>query len=117
MTAKPLTDFDQAVAFALTLPDTELGTSYREPAVKVRGNARAFLNVGHEPDTSFVLHLDRNTIEVIKQTDPETFWQSPHYQGYAAVLVRFDSPDPPRVREVIARSRDYVAALKPPRRR
>ena len=27
--------FDEAVAFALTLPDTELSTSYGKPAVKV----------------------------------------------------------------------------------
>ena len=35
--------FDEAVAFALTLPDTELSTSYGKPAVKVASNGRAFL--------------------------------------------------------------------------
>jgi hypothetical protein len=115
--AEPIDGFDAAVAFALTLPDTELGTSYREPAVKVASNGRTFLNVGHEPDTSFVLHLDGALIEMLKERAPDTFWQSPHYEGYAAVLVRFDSPEPERVREMISRARDHVAAMKPARKR
>ena len=102
--------FDEAVAFALTLPDTELGTTYGQPAVKVASNGRAFLNSGHEVDTSFVLALDRDTVELLKETDPATFWQTPHYVGWEAVLVRYDSPDPGRVRETIARARDWAAA-------
>lgn len=67
--------FEDAVAHALTLEGAELSTSYRQPAVKVNG--RAFLNVGHEPDTSFVLHLDPGVIEVMMDTHPETFWKTP----------------------------------------
>ncbi len=102
--------FDDAVAHALTLPDTELSTSYGKPAVKVASNGRAFLFTGHEHETSFGLALDLDTIEMLKETDPATFWQSPHYEGYAAVLVRYDSPDPDRVRAMIERSRDWTAA-------
>ena len=102
--------WDEAVAFALSLPDTELATSYGQPAVKVASNGRAFLNTGHEPDTSFLVALDVDSIEVLKETDPATFWQTPHYEGYGAVLVRYDSPDDERVREIIERSRDQTAA-------
>ena len=38
--------WEEAVAFALSLPDTELSTSYGKPAVKVNG--RAFLYTGRE---------------------------------------------------------------------
>jgi hypothetical protein len=110
MTAEPVASFDEAVAFALTLPGTELGTSYGRPAVKLAANGRAFLSVGHEPDTSFVLTLDLDAIELLKATDPATYWQSPHYEGWPAVLVRFASPDPARVRDTIARARDWAAA-------
>lgn len=112
-----LDSWEDVAAYALTLPDTELGTSYRQPAVKVRGNGRTFLNVGHEPDTSFALHLDAGQVDLVKETDPDTFWQSPHYEGYPVVLVRFGSRDPDRVRDVIGRSRDHVAGLKPSRKR
>jgi hypothetical protein len=109
--------WDEAVAYALTLPDTELSTSYGKPAVKVASNARAFLFPSHEPDTSFGVSIDLDTIEILKATDPETFWQTPHYEGWPGVLIRYDSKDQERVRDVIARSRDWVAAKPPVRPR
>jgi len=102
--------FEDAVAFALTLPDTELSTSYGSPAVKVTTNGRAFLYSGHESGTSFGIAIDLDTIEMLKETDPDTFWQTPHYEGWPAVLIRFDSADPDRVRAMIERSRDWTAA-------
>jgi hypothetical protein len=110
MTAEPITSFDEAVAFALTLPDTELSTSYGKPAVKVASNGRAFLYSGHEQGSSFGIAIDIDMVEMLKETDPDTFWQSPHYEGYPAVLIRFDSQDPERVRAMILRSRDWTAA-------
>lgn len=109
--------FDEAVDFALSLPDTERGTSYGKPAVKVSSNGRAFLFPSHEPDTSFGVSIDLDTIEILKETDPETFWQTPHYTGWEGVLIRYDSPDPERVRDVIERSRDWVASKPKPRPR
>jgi len=102
--------FEEAVAFALTLPDTERGTSYGKAAVKVASNGRAFIYPGHEADTSFALAMDLDSIEILKETDPATFWQSPHYVGWEGLLIRYDSPDEERVRAVIGRSRDFVAA-------
>ena len=49
--AEPIRSWDDAAAFALTLPDTGLSTSYGKPAVKVNG--RAFLYSGREPENSF----------------------------------------------------------------
>lgn len=102
--------FDEAVAFALSLPGTELGKSYGMPAVKLAANARAFLFPSHEADTSFGVAMDLGTIELLKETDPDTFWQSPHYVGWEGVLIRYDSKDTERVRETIERSRDFIAA-------
>lgn len=106
--------FEEAIAFALTLPDTELGTSYGKPAVKLVSNGRAFLFPSHEAETSFGVAIDLSTIEILKDTDPETFWQSPHYVGWEGVLIRYDSKDEERVMEVIGRSRDFVAAKPRP---
>lgn len=102
--------FDEAVAYALTLPDTERGTSYGKPAIKVASNGRAFVFPGHEADTSFAVAMDLDSIEMLKEMESDTFWQSPHYLGWEGVLIRYDSPDEDRVREVIGRSRDFVAA-------
>lgn len=102
--------FDEAVAFALSLPGTQLGKSYGKPAVKLESNGRAFLFPSHEADSSFALAMDLDTIEILKETDPDTFWQTPHYAGWEGVLIRYDSKDSERVRDVIERSRDFVAA-------
>lgn len=109
--------WDEAVAFALTLPDTERGTSYGKPKVKIASNGRAFLFPSHEADTSFGVQIDLDSIEILKETDPATFWQTPHYEGWEGVLIRYDSPDEERVRDIIARSRDFVAEKPKPRRR
>jgi hypothetical protein len=103
--------WDEAVAYALTLPDTELSTSYGKPAVKVASNGRAFLYPGHEADTSFAVGIDLDTVELLKATEPETYWQTPHYEGWPAVLIRYDCQDEERVGDVIRRSRDWAAAL------
>jgi hypothetical protein len=106
--------WDDAVAFALSLPETELSTSYGKPAVKVNG--RAFLYTGREAG-SFAVAIDLDTIELLKETDPQTFWQSPHYEGWPAVLVRYSGRDAERVRSVIERSHAWSAAKPKPRAR
>jgi hypothetical protein len=116
--AEPLvSDWESAAAAALALPGTELARWYGQPAVRVAANRRPFLNVGHEPDTSFVLALDHATIELLMATEPETYWQSPHYAGHAHVLVRFAAADGERVRAMIALAREQAAARPPARSR
>jgi hypothetical protein len=113
--SEAIQSWDEAVAFALSLPDTELSTSYGKPAVKVNG--RAFLYTGHEDETSFGVAIDLDTVEMLKETDPATFWQSKHYEGWPAVLIRFDSPDAERVRAIVERSHAWTAAKPKPRPR
>jgi hypothetical protein len=109
----PLYSWNAARDFALSLPGTELSTSYGMLAFKIAANGRAFLNTGRESDTSFVLQIDMGTVEMLKETEPDTYWQSPHYQGNAAVLVRFDSADPERVRAMIRLAHEQAGAMKP----
>lgn len=110
-------NWEDAVQHALTLPEIQLSTSYGKPAVKVSSNGRSFLFTSHEADTSFALALDLDTIEMLKETDPTTFWQTPHYDGWPAVLVRYATLDAERVYSLITRSRDWVAAKSKTKRR
>jgi hypothetical protein len=48
---------------------------------------------------------------MLKGTEPETYWQTPHYEGWPGVLIRYDSKDEERVRDTIRRSRDWSASL------
>uniref|UniRef100_UPI0035C96136 hypothetical protein n=1 Tax=uncultured Sphingomonas sp. TaxID=158754 RepID=UPI0035C96136 len=109
-------DWDTLAGFALTLPDTVAGSHYGGPAIKVVSNGRAFVSAGREPD-SFVLSIDPDTKAMLIETDPATFWQTPHYEGWPALLVRYDSTDPERVAAMVARGREQAAARKPARPR
>ncbi len=93
--------WDEAVAFALTLPGAELSTSYGMAGVKVRG--KGILGVGREPG-SFGVRATLEEVEMLKETDPATFWQSPHYEGWPTVLVREDAADPERIEALIERA-------------
>src|SRR5436305_14486802 len=59
--------FEEAIAFALSLPGTELGTSYGKPAVKVAANGRAFLFPSHEAESSFGVAMDLAAIALLKE--------------------------------------------------
>lgn len=96
-----MNDWDAVAAYTLTLPGTEASTSYRQPAVKVRG--KLIVSTGHV-DGSFHVVATPEEKAMLLETDPDTFWQTPHYEGWAGLLVRYGAADAERVRRVIARA-------------
>ena len=93
--------WDEVSAFGLSLPGTELSTSYGKPAVKVNG--KAFLYPGREVG-SFAVASPLPEKELLIETDSETFWETDHYRGWPAVLIRYGRTDPDRVKRVIVRA-------------
>lgn len=95
-------DWVAVVAFARTLPAVEEGTSYGKPAVKLRGK---MLAASTAPDRdSFVLHVPLEEKEVLLETDPATFWETDHYCGWPAILVRYGTGEDDRVRLLLNRA-------------
>jgi hypothetical protein len=99
--ARALDSWEDVVAFAMTLPDTYMESFYGAPCPKV--NKKAFVSPGRESD-SFHVMSPHDEKAVLMETDPDTFWQTPHYEGWPGLLVRYGSADPERVRLVIARA-------------
>ncbi|TFI56860.1 hypothetical protein E2493_18110 [Sphingomonas parva] len=93
--------WDEVIAFALGLPETELSTSWGRPAVKLR--SKAFLYPGREAG-SFAVAAPLPEKEMLIETDPGTFWETDHYRGWPAVLVRYGSPERERIETVITRA-------------
>ena len=102
-------NWDEAVAYALALPDTALSTSYGKPAVKAFG--RTILAPGHEPHDSFMLSLPLDAVDMLTGMEPETFYQTPHYVGWGAVLGRY-SGDAERVGYWIGQAWEYAEGKK-----
>lgn len=100
--ADTLDSWEQVVAFALTLPDTYMESFYGAPTPKV--NKKAFVSPSHEKDTSFHVPSNWDEKPILLETDPDTFWQTPHYENWPGLLVRYGSADPDRVRTVITRA-------------
>ena len=93
--------FDAALAFAQTLPGAEIASYYRHPAAKVRG--KAFVMRSHEAG-SFGIAATLGEVDLLIATEPDAFWQSPHYAGYPIILVREDAADAERVAMLIERA-------------
>jgi hypothetical protein len=106
--------WDQVVAHALSLEGTEAGTYFGKPTVKANG--RALISPAREPG-SFVLHTDAATKLMLLESDPGTYWQTSHYQGWPSLLVRYDNSAPDHVLAMVEQSYKLAMASKPPRKR
>jgi hypothetical protein len=93
--------WDDVAVLALALPGTELSTSYGRPAVKVRG--KMFVVTGKNDD-HFVLAATLDEVDMLIETEPEVFFQTPHYVGWPTVLVRYAVADPERVAVLVERA-------------
>ena len=102
-------DWERIFTHAAALPGAEVSTSYGQPAVKANGYV--LISPGREPD-SFCLHIDRDTKAMLIETDPDTYWETPHYQGWPALLVRYASADPERVLATIERALEEAIAKR-----
>lgn len=100
--AEGFADWEAVVAYALSLPGAELASFYGRPTPKVRG--RAFVSIGHEPDSSYVLLCSRDEKAVLMEVAPDLFWETDHYRNYGAVLVRFGRGDREWIEQLIARA-------------
>jgi hypothetical protein len=90
------------VAYACSLPGVDVGTTYGKPAVKLNGKMLAATTA---PDPgSFVVHAPLDEKEVLMETDPDTFWETDHYRGWAAVLVRYGTEAGERIELVLRRA-------------
>ena len=96
-----MNDWAAVVAFALTLPDTYMDPFYGTPCPKV--NKKAFVSPGGEAG-SFHVMSPHGEKAILLETDPDTFWQTPHYAKYQMLLVRFGSEARARVALYIERA-------------
>ena len=76
------------VAIGTALPEVEESTWFRTPALKVRG--KSFCRMKEDGETLVIQVIDLEDKEALLRSDPEVFFTTPHYDGYAYVLVRLD---------------------------
>ncbi len=82
-----------AALAAAGLPGVEEGPSYGTPGLKVKGK---FLCRLKEPGV-LVLRMELDEKEMRMQAEPDTFFETDHYKGYPAVLIRLERIDTDRL--------------------
>jgi hypothetical protein len=83
--------WDDVRKLALALPEAEDSTTYGKPAFKVAGKTFAWESP-HEQG-ALVLRCDPGERPLMIEAQPETFFATPHYDGYPMVLVHLDHAD------------------------
>jgi hypothetical protein len=104
-------DWDTACAYALSLPEVEMAPWWGTPCPKI--NAKGFMSPGREKG-SFALSVTNAEKEILFETDPDTFWQTPHYANYPMLLVRYGTGADERIQLYILRA--WWDRLKKPQR-
>lgn len=95
-----MTWVEVCAAVHAALPGVEVSSSYGTPALKVRG--KMLVRVWpDEPDVLVVRLTDLDEQEELTATEPETFFITPHYAGYAAVLVRLGGIEAGELAELV----------------
>ena len=87
------------VAAGRGLPETEEGTWFRTPCLRVR--KKSFCRMKEDGETLVVRVVDLEDKEALLRSDPEVFFTTPHYDGYPYVLVRLARVDATVLRELI----------------
>ena len=106
-----MTDWDDAVAYACSLPEVEMASWWGTLSPKING--KGFMSPGREKG-SFALVVTQTEKEILLETDPETFWQTDHYRNYPALLVRYGTASRERIELYIQRA-GWDRAKKPQR--
>src|SRR5918995_3291702 len=91
--------WSDAAEIGTRLPGVEESTWFRTPALKVRG--KSFCRMKEDGETLVIQVVDLEDKEALLRSDPEVFFTTPHYDGYAYVLVRLERADPAQLAELI----------------
>lgn len=108
-----MVSYQQVESFVLTLPETTSTPSYGgAPALRVNKKMIArlrgemadehdVLTDAPHGDVLMVRVADLGEKEAVLAADPDAYFTVPHYDGYAAVLVRLALADEAEVRELL----------------
>lgn len=81
--------FERVARLGVTLPKVERTTSYRTDALSVAG--KSFVRMKEGMDGVLVVHLPLDLKEALIEAEPDKYFETPHYAGYPAILVRLDA--------------------------
>jgi hypothetical protein len=91
--------WEDVLAIGTALPEVVESTWFRTPRLRVR--KRSFCRIKEDGETLVVRVVDEEDKVALLRTDPEVFFTTPHYDGYAYILVCLARVDPAQLRELL----------------
>jgi hypothetical protein len=115
--AGPSSTFETVRALARSLADTEEGTAWGTPTIKLRGRLLACMasHKSAEPNT-LVVRVSFDQRDAMIADDPDTYYLKDHYVGYPCVLVRLSRIHPEALSDLLHAGWRFVDAKAPKRR-
>lgn len=81
--------FERVARLAAGLPEVERSTSYGTPSLKVKG--KSFVRMKERIDGVLVVMVPLGLKEALIEAEPAKYFETPHYSGWPAMLVRLDA--------------------------
>lgn len=105
--------FSDVREIGLQLPGAEEGTAYGSPALKVNGQMFACIptHKSAEPH-SLAVRIPFDQRDDLVAAEPDTYYLTPHYEDYPAVLVRLSKVHVDALRDILLMAHAFVAAKK-----
>lgn len=105
-------DYDDIARIALALPEVEEGLSWGVPSLKRNGR---FMLRPREDGETIAVKLDWETHDRLLEEFPETYFKTPHYEGYPALLARLERLTEAEAKSLVETS--WQNAPKPAKKR
>jgi hypothetical protein len=103
-------DWETVRELGRAFPEAEEDTTHAQPALRVRG--KLFVWMSPHERGALVVRVDPDEKPFLLESDPDTYFTTPHYEGYPAVLVRLDRIE----RDQLAERLEDAWLLRAPKR-
>lgn len=110
MTTAEHPKFAEICAIAERLPGVERGTSYRTPALKVKGKFMARLRT--ESEGWLAIRCDFVDRQMLMEAGPEVFHVTDHYRDYPMILIDLNEVRRDALPDIIERAWRMTASKK-----
>lgn len=81
--------FERVAGLAVHLPEVEQATWYGTLSLKVHG--KSFCRMKEKMEAVLVVMVPLGLKEALIEAEPDKYFETPHYSGYPAMLMRLDA--------------------------
>jgi hypothetical protein len=112
-TRKGKVDFDTVLKLGASLPGVRASSDARGVALRLKGQlvACTAINRSAEPN-SLMVCIDFPLRDSLLEKQPDTYYMTSHYRGYATVLVRLPKIGRSELRNLLELAAQFVGAPK-----